>query len=217
MQRPDIKALRETLVRRYCEGASFRMLAEDYHCHWQTARHHVMKLMSPEFAAVLSAEHHHMEGLDVKQKFQPGHHTKSEYRPGQIRGAAARRYTPLGTIRLRTRKNCHGKPFPLLYVIKVDDEPYGGPANWKPLAVYRWEQAHGHLKPGWAVIHKDGNNLNDSLENLLAIPPSQMMAHSRQRKPHRFTTRVRSRAAKRQWVERHKVMQAIKNLKHRAG
>jgi hypothetical protein len=134
--RRDIRAVTETLVQRYIEGATLRMLAEDYHCHWQTIRKWVKRQLSPEFMKAIADEHHRAEGLGVKHKFRMGYHSPSEYKRGQIRGSAARRYVVIGTIRLRTRRNCHGERVPWYYAIKVSDEPHKSPRNWKPVAIY---------------------------------------------------------------------------------
>ncbi len=191
----------EVLMRRYVEGATWVMLAEDYDCHWQTARKHAIGLLSPEFLEAVEFEHRHAHGLGMETNFKPGHHSRTEYKPGQIRGSAARRYAPVGTIRLWTSRTRQGR-VPRYYVMKVDDEPNAAARNWKALAIVNWEKAHGPLPEGWSVIHKDGNNLNDQLENLQAIPRSERLRHARSLKPKRFCGKYLSNAIKRTWRDR---------------
>jgi hypothetical protein len=38
--------------------------------------------------------------------------------------------------------------------------------RWRPLARWRWEQAHGAIPAGQIVAHKNGDSTDDQVENL---------------------------------------------------
>lgn len=73
----------------------------------------------------------------------------------------AGRECSVGTIRVR---KASGKP--PFRVIKVRME---GSQNerWRPYARVLWEQHKGPIPPGWDVLHKNGETLDDRLENLV--------------------------------------------------
>lgn len=97
-----------------------------------------------------------------KQKGRPCPHQRN-FLKGTIRGAAARRYCPVGTIRVRTNGKCRPARW-----IKVDDR-MGSRDNWKFYATVLWERAHGPVPKGWCVIHVDGRSMNDEPENLECV------------------------------------------------
>ena len=80
----------------------------------------------------------------------------TEFKPGQ----AAHNYLPVGSVRIRVEANTW---LPRAWV-KVAE-----PNVWKKRAVVVWESAHGPLRRGVAVHHKDRDSLNDSLTNLAAL------------------------------------------------
>jgi predicted Zn-ribbon and HTH transcriptional regulator len=118
-------------------------------------------------------------------KGKKGIHTSpaTEFKPGNIRGAAARKYRAVGTItirhdkppkRLRYRKNA--KPGRARRYIKVRDD---GPPHrrYEVYARYVYEQNYGPIPPGLVVIHKDGDTMNDDPQNLLLTDYAGSLAH----------------------------------------
>lgn len=85
----------------------------------------------------------------------------TEFKPGHIRGSAARRYRPVGAISIR-RDGANGQPSRW---IKVTDE---GPVQYRyiPYARWVWQKERGPIPVGGIVIHMDGDSLNDCVENL---------------------------------------------------
>ena len=115
------------------------------------------------------------------KSYNPGGRSiETQFKKGYLRGQAARNYRPLGTItircdkplkRLRHRKRKEslppwkGKP---RQWIKVKD--FGPSAQrWIPYARYVWMKENGPVPDGYLVTHKDGNQFNDSPNNLTLI------------------------------------------------
>ena len=74
---------------------------------------------------------------------------------------------PIGTI--HQRKDTGGKMY--LY-IKIAD------SHWEQLNRYTWEQHNGAIPKGMVVVYKDGNYLNNDIDNLLMITKKENMARN---------------------------------------
>ena len=74
---------------------------------------------------------------------------------------------PIGTI--HQRRDTGGKMY--LY-IKIAD------CNWQLLNRYTWEQHNGPIPKGMVVVYKDGNYLNNDIDNLLMITKKENMARN---------------------------------------
>jgi len=74
---------------------------------------------------------------------------------------------PIGTIHQRSDKS--GKMY--LY-IKLSD------CNWQLLNRYTWEQYHGPIPKGLIVAYKDGNYLNNDINNLMLLTKKENMARN---------------------------------------
>lgn len=73
---------------------------------------------------------------------------RTQFKKGQRRGAAARNYVPLGSLRI-TRDGALER--------KVTDDPTMYPARrWTPVARLVWEAVHGPIPPAHVVIFKPG-------------------------------------------------------------
>jgi len=127
----------------------------------------------------------------------------TEFKPGCIRGRAARLYRGLGAItirrdkpsrRLRGRNRKAGMPpWPRKKrrYIKIADD--GRPQDrWIPYARYVYEQAHGPILGGMSVVHLDGDTMNDSLANLRAVPRRLLPTVARTLHPAMETNRIAS-------------------------
>lgn len=75
-----------------------------------------------------------------------------------VAGSNGREQTPVGTVRLRIR---HKRGKVQRAYIKTAQ-----PGTWVLLAHYVWVEAHGPIPRGLVVHHRDGNKLNDALDNL---------------------------------------------------
>ena len=74
---------------------------------------------------------------------------------------------PIGTI--HQRKDTGGKMY---QYIKLAD------SNWQLLNRYTWEQHNGPIPKGMVVVYKDGNYLNNDIDNLLMITKKENMARN---------------------------------------
>ena len=103
----------------------------------------------------------------------------SEFKKGCLRGRAARRWRPIGTITIRYDKlfpwqhsrrhntGKHRKGEPRRW-IKIRDD--GLPQNrWVPYARFLWEKRHGLVPAGYLIVHRDGNQMNDIIDNLIIV------------------------------------------------
>ena len=71
---------------------------------------------------------------------------------------------PIGTIHQRSDKS--GKMY--LYIKLAD-------SNWQLLNRYTWEQYHGPIPKGLIVAYKDGNYLNNDINNLMLLTKKENM------------------------------------------
>jgi hypothetical protein len=74
---------------------------------------------------------------------------------------------PIGTI--HQRKDTGGKMY--LYIKLAD-------CNWQLLNRYTWEMHNGPIPKGMVVVYKDGNYLNNDINNLLMITKKENMARN---------------------------------------
>ena len=74
---------------------------------------------------------------------------------------------PIGTI--HQRKDTGGKMY--LYIKLAD-------SKWQLLNRYTWEQHNGPIPKGMVVVYKDGNYLNNDINNLLMITLKENMARN---------------------------------------
>jgi hypothetical protein len=74
---------------------------------------------------------------------------------------------PIGTI--HQRRDTGGKMY---QYIKLAD------CKWQLLNRYTWEQHNGPIPKGMVVVYKDGNYLNNDINNLLMITKKENMARN---------------------------------------
>lgn len=77
------------------------------------------------------------------------------------KGRKSPKCMPVGSIRKRRSKKSGQKR----NFIKVSE-----PMQWEELAKYIWKQKYGVILKGDVIHHKNGNMLDDRLENLIALP-----------------------------------------------
>lgn len=172
-------------------------LMKEYHCGWAVINRVVFSQMSIDQWYLIRKKKRAQGSLKSGCRFKPGHvpWTKgrkgihlspaTEFKPGHVlRGAAARNYCIVGTIKLwhdkipkrkrRGRRKKDGKKRrgrPRRW-IKVKDN---GPTSrqWIPYARYVWEKNGGAIPDGHFVRHKDGDQMNDRPDNLHVVNRSQ--------------------------------------------
>lgn len=80
---------------------------------------------------------------------------KSEFKKGQ----KGNKWLPLMTMRIRVQRGVSRQ------YIKV-----GEPNDWIEYAKYLWQEKYGFVIKGDIIHHIDGNQMNDIIENLIALP-----------------------------------------------
>lgn len=103
-----------------------------------------------------------------KKGWCPKGSEKGHFQKGCMRGNAARRYVPVGTVHVR---NDHGRK---MKMVKIrDDGP--SPRRWVPLSRYLWEKKYGPLPSDCIVTFKDGDPENVVLDNLDVISRGELL------------------------------------------
>lgn len=92
---------------------------------------------------------------------------ESEFKPG----AEAINRVPVGTVKIRQRKNRPDQPRAWVKVAE--------PNVWRMRAVVEWEKANGPLPDGLIIHHIDRNSLNDDPLNLQALTRQQHLSEHR--------------------------------------
>jgi hypothetical protein len=159
------------------------VLIEEYRCGYETMVGALLTQMSKRKYRALARKRlgrsiatQFKFGFTLWNKGKVGWYPKgsevSRFKPGCIRGNAARKYKHVGSISIRrdhaprrTRDRINARPGPERRYIKVRDD--GPPQErWVPLARYCWEKEHGPIPAGMLVVHIDGDTMNDKPDNL---------------------------------------------------
>lgn len=111
-------------------------------------------------------------------RFKPGHGTwnkgmkgmdiggiETRFKPGTRAGKALQLHQPIGAERISKDGYLQRKI--------NDDLPLQ--ARWRAVHLILWEEAHGPIPDGHAVIFKDGNKQNITLDNLECISRAELM------------------------------------------
>lgn len=121
----------------------------------------------------------------------------TEFQPGSLHGAAARKLKPIGSVTTRRDKTCRKRRW-----IKV--RPHGnGRDAYIPLARHLYELEHGPIPTGTFVVHADGDTLNDDPDNLLLMDRRRLIAWQQRIRPKMKENRKRRLAAasRKRWAD----------------
>jgi predicted Zn-ribbon and HTH transcriptional regulator len=180
---PRVQAEAQDIARRLREtDVTLAQLVKEYRCAYESLTRALIpgQMSKEEFQSLMKKR----MGRPNAGRFVPGHDTwnagkkgwhapgceKTWFRPGEIRGASARKYRPVGSVTLRydRPKGAYKRRVPYRW-IKVQDE---GPLfkRYVPLARYLWEQHHGRkVSEGMFVVHANGDTLDDVPVNLILV------------------------------------------------
>ena len=204
----------ESIVARLRAGETLSALQREYHVGYIPIKRLIDKHIPADEWADICRRNYGRGG--VKTQFRKGHvpWTKgrkglrlspaTEFKPGCMRGAAARKYVAIGTIttrydkppkRFRTglgRPRKTQAPRKQRRYIKIADD---GPTarRFMAYARYVYEQARGPVPEGHRVVHLDGDTMNDELSNLKAVPRHLLPKLARLLNPGMEELRIRRR------------------------
>lgn len=164
------------IARRLREGeVTVTALLEEYHCNHEVMSKAILSVI-PMDEWLLIVKRNLAAG-GKKHRFKKGHSAwnkgrkgisypgsiATQFQKGHIRGNAARKYRPVGSIMIHNDKSGNQYRY-----IKIQGH---GPNSQKyiPLARHNWQQANGPVPEGMFIVHKDGNTLNDDPSNLVAV------------------------------------------------
>jgi hypothetical protein len=97
---------------------------------------------------------------------------KSAWKKGELRGAVARKWRPVGTITVRSYPD--GRK--LRFIKLRDDGPMSG--RWRVYARWLWEKHNGQVPADHYIVHADDDLLNDDRANLRCVPRSTALARA---------------------------------------
>lgn len=81
--------------------------------------------------------------------YSPGRMADTQFKKGQMHGAAQHNYVPIGTEKIDPKRN--------VLMRKVTDDPTIFPVKrWRPVHVLAWEREHGAVPAGHIVIFRRG-------------------------------------------------------------
>lgn len=81
--------------------------------------------------------------------YAPGRMAETQFKKGQMHGAAQHNYVPIGTEKIDTKRG--------VLVRKMTDDPTMYPARrWRPVHTMVWESVHGPVPEGHLVIFRRG-------------------------------------------------------------
>lgn len=114
-------------------------------------------------------------------QFRPGHHTHNKgkkmprlvyekcaptmFRKGEMHGAAAQKYSPIGTEKFR--------PSDQYWWVKV------AKGKWALKHRVIWEKHHGPIPPGMLIGFRDGNPHNFAIDNLQMLTRAEYVYNNR--------------------------------------
>jgi hypothetical protein len=85
-----------------------------------------------------------------------------------VAGRPAENRYPVGAVRIRTRRNRGGEKRAFIKTAE--------PNVWILRARHIWTRAYGPIPPGMGLHHRDGDKLNDVIENLELVSKSEHLA-----------------------------------------
>lgn len=160
--------------------------------------------------------HHKLAQANLGTRFQRGHATwnkglkgihlspQSEFKKGgPLRGQAARLWRPIGAItvrydnlfawqRTRLHKDGTSRKGKSRRWIKVKDDGRLQD-RWIPYARHLWEKHYGPVPKDLLVVHKDGNQMHDVIDNLILVDRRRHISRTCHSDPE-VSARARKRA-----------------------
>jgi len=97
--------------------------------------------------------------------YSPGRMASTQFKKGEMAGAALKKWVPLGTKRFSKEGYLEVK-------FRERNGLYG---NWKGVHTMMWERKHGPVPKGFALAFKDGDKTHIRLSNLELISRAELL------------------------------------------
>jgi len=180
-------------------------LMKEYRCGWSVIMRAVLSQMSKNQWKRIrkrklrhgNAKHHFQKGHKPWNKCRKGIHLSpdTEFKKGHL----PVQHKHVGTIRIVTLER-QGK-INQYREIKVSGIMQGR-HKWIPYARYLYEQKYGPIPKGHFPVHRDGNSMNDDIDNLQVVDRGGHLALQMQRDPNMLKKcrRNASKALRKKWA-----------------
>lgn len=179
---------------------SYKALSRQYHCNYNCLLAAILSQMSvAEYRRIIKQRRVRagkssgwQRGHVPWDKGLKGIHLSpaTEFKKGWFRGAAARKWRPVGTVIVRydkpsrsVRLKCGPKTRGnRRRWIKVCDD--GPPSHrWIPYARHLWQKRNGPVPDGMFVVHANGNSMDDRPANLILSDLRRNMSRNCHQRP----------------------------------
>lgn len=112
----------------------------------------------------------------------------TEFKLGHPGGNALQRWRPVQTIVVHTHRHARTR------WIKIREDGPPGSHKYIPLARHLYATQIGPIPPGCFVVHRNGDSMDDRLDNLLLMDRKHLLAWQRSVRPTLEATRKRKAA-----------------------
>jgi len=205
---PQLEADAESIVRRYLAGeAGVAELMREYHVAWPSINRLLRRhTTAAQRRRVTKRTRARCLGGRFQKGNVPSHKgtkgvmkaNSGSFKPGCLRGQAARNYRAVGAIvtrydsvkkKWRGRRPKRGRP---RLWIKISDDAPRARDNWIPLARHVWLAAGRTVPDGCFIVHFDGDTLNCKLDNLRCVDRRGHLALQIARNPEQLVKQRRN-------------------------
>lgn len=103
---------------------------------------------------------------------------RTQFKPGELTGAARHNYVPVGTEKIRDGLLCRKM---------TDDQSIYPAARWQPVQRLVWEAAHGPIPPGHIVVFKPGRHTTE--RDLITLDRLELVSRAENMRRNSYHTR----------------------------
>jgi hypothetical protein len=170
--RLDVQEKAQECADRFLAGASIIGLADEAKCCPDLMRKVLCATIGHDVVVEINSKRRIDNFGNRMKPFKRGNKVGHRFTDGCLRGVCARKWVPIGTKKLKRRIGSRNAGRPTIrkyWAVKVSDEIGSGKRNWESLAAYNYKKHIGPIPDGHCVIHRNGDSLDDSPENLVLV------------------------------------------------